>query len=340
MYFQGRLVRQTKTNRQITITLPNTTAATSTKNTQKQLTAASTPTRTTQLQATAHTPTNTTQKQTAPRPTQTTQLQATAHTPTNYTQKQTAPRPTQITQKTTAPRPTQTPQQETPAQRQTQTTEQQPSIVMLNAINLNIEKLIRRQIDFEMCVTRKLDSTIKRIFGIESSLTKMVERLDELKTNGDGGLNESISLEETDVSDEMFGDIPDRYRFSVERLRELRNDSTGIGNFGLTLTREFFPELFGPGNHRWKSSWFGGGVKSKNELDPLRKEIIRRYVTAFHPAAGKTSVWKDTIVTRINEGLRRKEDKEGTSRKGRVEATNVTQRASVDVGLQYSTCVA
>ena len=82
-----------------------------------------------------------------------------------------------------------------------------------------------------------------------------------------------------------------------------------------TLTQLFFPELFVPGNIRWGSSWFGGGVKIKEELDSVRKNIIRRYVKAFYPAAGKTSVWQDTIVSCTNEGLRRKVDKEGSSKK-------------------------
>ena len=56
-------------------------------------------------------------------------------------------------------------------------------------------------------------------------------------------------------------------------------------------------------------------MKIKEELDTVRKNIIRRYVKAFYPAAGKASVWKDTIVSRINEGLRRKDDKEGSSKK-------------------------
>ena len=49
--------------------------------------------------------------------------------------------------------------------------------------------------------------------------------------------------------------------------------------------------------------------EEKGVLDSVRKDIIRTFVKAFRSAAGKT------YVCRINEGLRRNNDKEGSSKK-------------------------
>ena len=49
------------------------------------------------------------------------------------------------------------------------------------------------------------------------------------------------------------------------------------------LNTTFFPELFGPGNIRWGSSWFGGGVKIKEELDSVRKTSSEDMSKPFTP---------------------------------------------------------
>ena len=49
------------------------------------------------------------------------------------------------------------------------------------------------------------------------------------------------------------------------------------------------------------------------ELDSVRKTSSEDMSKI--PIAGKTSVWKDTMLSRIHEGLRRKDDKEDSSKK-------------------------
>ena len=110
------------------------------------------------------------------------------------------------------------------------------------------------------------------------------------------------------MTDEMFSDVPSHCRLAIEELEDIRNQSSGIGNFALLLTRKLFPELWGLGNLRWNYSYYGGGVLGKQELDHERKSAIVRYVNAYYPATKKSSVWKDSVVPRVNEGFGRKDN--------------------------------
>ena len=121
-------------------------------------------------------------------------------------------------------------------------------------------------------------------------------------------VSSAIEQDRAVQEDNMFGDIPSTYRFSLEQLRELQSESTGPGTSALSLTRKLYPELFGPGQLRLKINYHGGGVLEKQELDPERKAALVRYVQAFYSAAKKTSIWKDSMIPKINEGLRRRED--------------------------------
>ena len=79
----------------------------------------------------------------------------------------------------------------------------EPTVNLLNAINLNLEKVVRRQIEFEHTVIRKLDTANKRVSGVESSLNTILERLDVVKATREGP-----STTEAVLTDEMFSDVP------------------------------------------------------------------------------------------------------------------------------------
>ena len=178
-------------------------------------------------------------------------------------------------------------------------------MILLNSINLQLEKASKRQAEFEQTVMKKLYTSNKRMLNLEGTINTVLERLDEMKMYKDRDTEDSSTM----VSREMFGDIPATYRITLEELQDIRRESKGPGVFALALTRRLFPELWGPGNLRHKYSYHGGGVCQKEELDQELKSIIVRYVTAFYPNTRKTSVWKDTVIPRINEGLRRDDEK-------------------------------
>ena len=121
------------------------------------------------------------------------------------------------------------------------------------------------------------------------------------------------------VTDELFADVPSHYRLGLEELRDLQTSSSEAGNFALGLTRKLFPELWGPGNLRLKYSYNGGGVCNKEELDAERKAVIVKYLNAFYPATKKTSVWKDSVIPKINKGLRRNDDEKKKKNKTKAQ---------------------
>ena len=51
----------------------------------------------------------------------------------------------------------------------------EPIVKLLNSINLNLEKVTRRQIDFKQSVHRKLDTTNRRVSIIERPRTQFAE---------------------------------------------------------------------------------------------------------------------------------------------------------------------
>ena len=196
-------------------------------------------------------------------------------------------------------------------------------MALMNTVNLTMEKMFDCIKDYQQSMNRKQDTTNKRLTALEDAMTTVIERLDEMKATRE--VSAAIPQDNAVPDDDMFGDIPSLYRFSLDELRELQNEATGPGNFALSLTRKLYPELFGPGQLRLKYSYHGGGVREKQELDPERKAALVRYVQAFYPATKKTSIWKDSVIPKINEGLRRREEAD------RVRGKKKASKASADI---------
>lgn len=68
---------------------------------------------------------------------------------------------------------------------------------MLSAINLGIEKVNKRQAEFEQSISRKLDTANKRMTNIELTLKTVLQRLDEARAT-----SYRISEPEQTVSEE------------------------------------------------------------------------------------------------------------------------------------------
>ncbi|XP_060570938.1 uncharacterized protein LOC132729236 [Ruditapes philippinarum] len=106
---------------------------------------------------------------------------------------------------------------------------------------------------------------------------------------------------------EMTEGLPEELIINEEELRQVHRDSNNAGHFAALLVKKLFPELYGPTNLRLNYNWYGGGQKKKYELDASRKEVIKRYVTFFHPEVCDSDVWRDRVVPKVNESLRRLE---------------------------------
>ncbi|XP_052213213.1 uncharacterized protein LOC127832082 [Dreissena polymorpha] len=99
--------------------------------------------------------------------------------------------------------------------------------------------------------------------------------------------------------------IAEQYTLSHEELRSIHQASLGPGNFAAHLTSGLFPELFGVSQLKHEFNWKGGGKNHKKPLSPQRKNVIKHYVGVFYPEALAENVWRDSVVPKVNELLRR-----------------------------------
>jgi len=102
---------------------------------------------------------------------------------------------------------------------------------------------------------------------------------------------------------DIFADIPDPYKLSVEEILKLAEHPFNLGHFATKLVGRLFPELFGPGDVRKEYSYFGGGIFNKTELDPERKKYIQRYVLYIFPQMADRQLWKSVVVVKVDELL-------------------------------------
>ncbi|XP_021368308.1 flocculation protein FLO11-like isoform X37 [Mizuhopecten yessoensis] len=112
-----------------------------------------------------------------------------------------------------------------------------------------------------------------------------------------------------EIPKEFYDDIPEEYRYDKLSLLDMEMNSVSPGNFAKRIGVRLWPELYGPDNERLKYSYFGGGVKGKFALDDKRKSFLRKYVLFFYPDCANDMIWRSTIVTKINESLRRPDKK-------------------------------
>lgn len=107
------------------------------------------------------------------------------------------------------------------------------------------------------------------------------------------------------LPEDFYNDLPEPYRYDVKTLLDLKMNSVSPGNFAKRLCMRIWPELYGPDNLRLKYSYYGGGPLGKIAMDDRRKCYLRKYVIQFFPHCAVDGVWKGTIVSKINESLRR-----------------------------------
>ena len=162
----------------------------------------------------------------------------------------------------------------------------------------------RRQQEIMM---KKLDIANQRIVALESLVRKGNNSTDALMDIA-RKFPTRRRLSEPREGDEPTTDpsgIPEEYAISEPELRSMVRDSRNGGNFAVNLTRKLWPELFGEGNLRFNYNWYGGGQLNKQEMDPVRKEVCRKYVCYFFPEFKVEDSWRERIVSKINECLRR-----------------------------------
>ena len=140
----------------------------------------------------------------------------------------------------------------------------------------------------------------------EVQINKMNSKLDHLLTRR----TTQAAPIPVDLTDSAGLDgIPEMYHIPANQLSSLESRTKGPGNYAAHITKLLFPELFGVDNLRFWYNWFGGGKHGKRELDPARREVIKRYTHYYFPSARREETWRSEVVPKINELLRRPTEK-------------------------------
>jgi len=174
--------------------------------------------------------------------------------------------------------------------------QQGPTASTLSAILASLSKLHKHN-----------DVIDKRLTDIEVQITKINSKVDHILTRPTTQAA-PIPVDLTDNSAGLDG-IPEMYHIPANQLLSLESRTKGAGNFAAHITKWLFPELFGVDNLRFWYNWFGGGKHGKRELDPARREVIKRYTHYYFPSARREETWRSEVVPKINELLRRPTEK-------------------------------
>jgi hypothetical protein len=95
------------------------------------------------------------------------------------------------------------------------------------------------------------------------------------------------------------------HRLSLGELQRLKHHSHNPGHFGVLLTQRLVPELFRLDCLCREYSYFGAGKLNKTSLNAEKKTYLQRYLIHLYPELQEDSKWKDTVVCRVNEVLRK-----------------------------------
>ncbi|XP_061185032.1 uncharacterized protein LOC133193061 [Saccostrea echinata] len=160
-------------------------------------------------------------------------------------------------------------------------------------------------------LNKKVDASNRRSAAYEATLKTLLGNTNILIDIGRNSERErpqetpTVTSEPTGDDNLHVSDIPEEYKFEDSELRQIVRDSRNAGNFAVNLSRRLLPELYGEGNLRFQYNWYGGGKHNKKELDPVRKTVVRKYVCFFYPEVASDDAWRERIVSRVNESLRR-----------------------------------
>jgi hypothetical protein len=118
-----------------------------------------------------------------------------------------------------------------------------------------------------------------------------------------GLLNTSFTLHTT-VSFHFLSSCSSGYK-NICELQRLKHHSHNPGHLGILLTKRLFPELFRLDYLRREYSYFGAGKLNKTPRSAEKKTYLQRYLIFLYPELQEDRKWKDTVVCRVNEVLRR-----------------------------------
>ncbi|CAC5382304.1 unnamed protein product [Mytilus coruscus] len=99
----------------------------------------------------------------------------------------------------------------------------------------------------------------------------------------------------TDDDTDDENSIPEEIIIPADRLFILKETAHSAGNFG----------LFGQEKLRNMYNWNGGGINAKREVCPRAKLAVRKYVVLYYPECRKENTFRNVVVHKVNDALRR-----------------------------------
>ncbi|XP_045215634.1 uncharacterized protein LOC123565947 isoform X2 [Mercenaria mercenaria] len=182
------------------------------------------------------------------------------------------------------------------------------SVRSMAAEQINLRKLF----EAERRERREMEGEVKVMRALLESIAC---KLEDMNIN-----NNTVRPTSTDDQE-----VPAQHHIPIEDLRDLHKASSGPGNMAAHLVQRLYPELFGVTNLRYMYSWNGGGNLNKKELCEERKVVVQQYVCTFYPEVKDQRLWKDVVVPKVNELLRRVSRQE---RKQKKQSTTCNQEQS------------
>ncbi|XP_072499075.1 BEN domain-containing protein 3 isoform X1 [Notamacropus eugenii] len=95
--------------------------------------------------------------------------------------------------------------------------------------------------------------------------------------------------------------IASDFVLDAQDLNEFLDEASSPGEFSVFLLHRLFPELFDHRKLAERYSCYGDG--GKQELDPQRLQIIRRYTEIYFPDVQEEEAWQQQCAQRINDEL-------------------------------------
>ena len=163
---------------------------------------------------------------------------------------------------------------------------------------------------------------------LSNKLDSMSVRVNEIPNDGD------VRVQCNSSSQEVDDVITSDYALSDSKVHTIKSDSNNAGHFASNLVKRLFAELFGIVNYKLQHNWYGHGILGKKELCRERKSLVRQYVVRYFPEHKQEASFKDCIVPKVNELLRRKDKgKEKENMMGPLD-----ENASFSFFLTYLNC--
>ncbi|XP_006019884.1 BEN domain-containing protein 3 isoform X1 [Alligator sinensis] len=130
--------------------------------------------------------------------------------------------------------------------------------------------------------------------SVQSSSFYEADQVDSSHFIEDKEQEEALSLDRSSV-------IGSDYILDAQDLNEFLDEASTPGEFSVFLLHRLFPELF---DHRKLGERYSCyGDSGKEQLDPSRLQIIRRYTEIYFPDVQEEEAWLQQCVQRINEEL-------------------------------------